>query len=210
MNITVRVTLLLGALSLAASAAPAQEFGRNAVQYESFHFKVLKTQHFDIYFYDREAAAAAQAGRMAERWYTRISTVLRHQLSGRQPLILYADHPDFEQTNVLGEAPGEGTGGVTESFKRRIILPAGASLKETDHVIGHELTHAFQYDITGVGRGSTASSGFNRVPLWFVEGMAEYMSLGPVDPNTTMWMRDAVRRGDLPKFHDLENPKYFP
>src|SRR6266566_2755825 len=185
MNTIARVTLLLGALSFVAPRAQAQYFGRNAVQYENFHFKILKTQHFDIYFYDREAAAAEQAGRMAERWYARISHVLRHQLSGRQPLILYSDAPDFQQTNVLGEQPGEGTGGVTESIKRRIILPMGASLYETDHVIGHELTHAFQYDITGVG-------------------------LGNLDPNTTMWMRDAVRRGELPSFRDLENPRYFP
>src|SRR6266566_735812 len=191
MKTIIRVTLLLGSLSFLAPRAQGQYFGRNPVQYENFHFKVLKTQHFDVYFYDKEAPAAAEAARMAERWYARISTVLRHQLSGRQPLILYSDHPDFEQTNVLGEQPGEGTGGVTESLKRRIILPMGASLAETDHVIGHELTHAFQYDITGVGRGSMAG-GLNRVPLWFIEGMAEYMSLGPVDPNTTMWMRDAV------------------
>ncbi len=209
MNTTARVTLLLGALSLLASTAQSQYFGRNAVQYENFHFKILKTQHFDIFFYDKEAAAAAEAGRMAERWYTRISTVLRHQLSGRQPLILYSDHPDFEQTNVLGQQPGEGTGGVTESLKRRIILPMGASLAETDHVIGHELVHAFQYDITGVGRGSMAT-GLNRVPLWFIEGMAEYVSLGNVDPNTTMWMRDAVRRGELPSFRALESYRYFP
>src|SRR5256714_573613 len=210
MKTTTRLSLPLVALSLFGVPAHAQNFGRNAVQYETFHFKILKTQHFDVYFYDKEANVAAEAGRIAERWYTRLSTVLRHQLSGRQPLILYSDAPDFQQTNVLGEQPGEGTGGVTESLKRRIILPAGASLKETDHVIGHELTHAFQYDITGVGRGSMATAGLNRVPLWFIEGMAEYMSLGPIDPNTTMWMRDAVRRGDLPNFRDLENPKYFP
>ena len=209
MKTIIRVTLLLGSLSFLAPRAQGQYFGRNPVQYENFHFKVLKTQHFDVYFYDKEAPAAAEAARMAERWYARISTVLRHQLSGRQPLILYSDHPDFEQTNVLGEQPGEGTGGVTESLKRRIILPMGASLAETDHVIGHELTHAFQYDITGVGRGSMAG-GLNRVPLWFIEGMAEYMSLGPVDPNTTMWMRDAVRRGELPRFRDLDSYKYFP
>ncbi len=209
MKTILRVTLLLGSLSFLAPRAQGQYFGKNPVQYENFHFKVLKTQHFDVYFYDKEAPAAAEAARMAERWYARISTVLRHQLSGRQPLILYSDHPDFEQTNVLGEQPGEGTGGVTESLKRRIILPMGASLAETDHVIGHELTHAFQYDITGVGRGSMAG-GLNRVPLWFIEGMAEYMSLGPVDPNTTMWMRDAVRRGELPRFRDLESYKYFP
>src|SRR6266481_7316216 len=206
MNTIARVTLLLGALGLLASAAPAQTIGRNAVQYQTFHFKILKTQHFDVYFYDEEADAAAQAARMAERWYTRISTVLRHQLNGRQPLILYSDHPDYTQTNIL---PVEGSEGITESLKRRIILPMGASLAETDHVIGHELTHAFQYDITGVGRGNV-SSGLNRVPLWFIEGMAEYVSLGNVDPNTTMFMRDAVRRGELPNFRDLENPRYFP
>src|SRR6266478_5558350 len=206
MNTIARVTLLLGALSLVASAAQTQTFGRNAVQYKTFHFKILKTQHFDVYFYDEEADAAAQAARVAERWYTRISTVLRHQLSSRQPLILYADHPAYNQTNI---AQVEGSEGVTESLKRRILLPLGASPFETDHVIGHELTHAFQYDITGVARGNSASA-FNRVPLWFIEGMAEYVSLGNVDPNTTMWMRDAVRTGKLPNLRDLENPRYFP
>ena len=206
-----RVAALLGALSLCSVSAPlqAQYFGRNAVQYETFKFKILRTQHFDVYFYDKEAEAAAEAARMAERWYARLSGLLHHELSGRQPLILYADHPDFEQTNVLGQQPGEGTGGVTESLKRRIILPMGGSLQETDHVIGHELVHAFQYDITGVGRGSMAT-GLNRVPLWFIEGMAEYLSIGPVDPNTTMWMRDAVRTHTLPSLGQLENPDYFP
>jgi hypothetical protein len=72
MNTNTRVTLLLGAglLLAAPSPAAAQYFGRNSVQYETFHFKVLKTQHFDVYFYEKEADAAAQAARMAERWYT--------------------------------------------------------------------------------------------------------------------------------------------
>jgi Tol biopolymer transport system component len=206
-----RAAILLGAGCVLAAPAQAQYFGRNSVQYQKFNFKVLKTQHFDVYFYDKEAVAASQAARMAERWYTRLSALLHHELNGRQPLILYADHPDFEQTNVLGEQPGEGTGGVTESFKRRIVLPMGASLHETDHVIGHELTHAFQYDIGGITRGGASMmTGLNRLPLWFVEGMAEYMSLGPIDPNTTMWMRDAVRRNGLPRLNDLDNPNFFP
>src|SRR5436309_16093372 len=124
MNTTIRVTLLLGAALCFAAPAQAQYFGRNSVQYSTFKFKVLKTQHFDVYFYDEEADAAAQAARMAERWYTRISTVLRHQLSGRQPLILYADHPAYNQTNI---AQVEGSEGVRESLKRRILLPLGAS-----------------------------------------------------------------------------------
>jgi hypothetical protein len=85
---------------------------------------------------------------MAERWYTRLSRVLSHQFEQRQPVILYASHTHFEQTNVLSGFIGEGTGGVTELMKRRVVLPWRAD-RETDHVLGHELVHAFQFDMTG-------------------------------------------------------------
>src|SRR5439155_2874109 len=48
------VLVLLSFLFL-ATTANAQYFGRNKVQWEHFDFKVLKTEHFDIYYYDREA-----------------------------------------------------------------------------------------------------------------------------------------------------------
>ena len=41
-----------------ASTADAQYFGRNKVQYRSFSFEVLKTEHFDLYHYPEEAEAA--------------------------------------------------------------------------------------------------------------------------------------------------------
>ncbi|MGH7671911.1 MAG: basic secretory protein-like protein, partial [Gemmatimonadales bacterium] len=206
-----RLLPLAAAVLLVVPAAEAQYFGRNKVQYETFRFQVLETEHFKVYFYPAERSAAGQAARMAERWYTRLAAVLQHELRGKQPLILYADHPDFEQTNVISDQPSEGTGGVTESLKRRIILPLGASLAETDHVLGHELVHAFQYDITGKGGGgSEVAPGVTRLPLWFVEGMAEYLSLGAEDPNTAMWMRDAVRRNKLPSLSDLAGYEYFP
>src|SRR5215213_2954424 len=99
--------------SLIASPLHAQYFGRNKVQYRTFDFQILKTEHFDIYFYPGEQGAANQAARMAERWLWRLSTVFSHQLSGRQPLILYASPIEFQQTNAIGGDICEGTGGVT-------------------------------------------------------------------------------------------------
>jgi hypothetical protein len=204
-------------LAFAALVSPlqAQYFGRNKVQYESFDFRVLKTDHFDIYFYPPEEVAASHAARMAERWYARLSSILDHELSGRQPLILYASAPEFQQTNAVGGTLGEGTGGVTEALKRRIVLPTGGTLGDLDHVIGHELVHAFQYDITGNGRPTSlgALPGASQLPLWFIEGMAEYLSIGPVAPQTAMWMRGALAdtgRDTLPSFSQLEDPRYFP
>jgi hypothetical protein len=201
--------VLLGAL-LCASTASGQYFGRNKVHYKELDFKVLQTDHFDIYFYPEEREGIDIAARFAERWHARLERLLEHQLRGRQPLILYASHVDFEQTNVIGGELGEGTGGVTEPLRRRIVLPLGGPLADTDHVIGHELVHAFQFDITTRPGGSPGQTGIERLPLWFVEGMAEYLSLGPVDPNTAMWLRDAARREKLPSIDDLASPEYFP
>src|SRR5687768_11128750 len=212
MRTFLRTAACLVALTVAAPPAVSAQgdyFGQNKVQYRTFDFKVLKTEHFDVYYYPEEEAAARIASRMAERWYGRISQLLAHDLRGRQPLILYASAPHFRQTNTIQGGIGEGTGGVTEAFKRRIVLPFAGPLEATDHVIGHELIHAFQYDITGTDVNSN-TAGALALPLWFIEGMAEYLSIGPVDPHTAMWMRDAARREKLPEIDDLENPRYFP
>ena len=214
----VRFALLLavcaGGLALNATPAAAQYFGRNKVQYRTFDFHVLRTTHFDVYFYPEEEQAARDAARMAERWYARLSRVLEHEFEERQPLILYASHPHFQQTSALSGDIGEGTGGVTEAFKQRIIMPLAGSYEETDHVVGHELVHAFQYDISGFGRaGGGIEEAAQRfaVPGWFVEGMAEYLSVGPVDPHTAMWLRDAALTGRVPTIEQLTyDQRFFP
>jgi Tol biopolymer transport system component len=50
-----------------------------------------------------------------------------------------------------------------------------------------------------------------RLPLWLVEGMAEYLSLGREDALTAMWLRDAALRGDVPTIDQLtRDTRYFP
>src|SRR3954451_13116714 len=212
-----RIVAALGALYLSLAIAPAAfaqigYFGQNKVQYRNFKFQVLKTTHFDTYYYPEEEAAARMAARMAERWYSRLSGVLAHELRGRQVVVLYGSGSQFRQTNVVEGDLGEGTGGVTEAYKRRIVLPFAGPIDATDHVLGHELVHAFQYDITNTNASSASagSAGALALPLWFIEGMAEYLSIGPQDPHTAMWMREAVRRDRFPDIDHLDDPKYFP
>jgi Tol biopolymer transport system component len=190
----------------------AQYFGQNKVRYRTLEFQVLKTEHFDIYYYNDMKEVIGDIARMSERWYGRLSKVLNHQLSSRQPLILYASHPDFRGTTAIPGYIGETTGGVTEGLRRRMVLPLAGPIADTDHVLGHELVHAFQFDITSRRgpEGGTGLPGTLRLPLWFIEGMAEYLSLGPLHSHTAMWMRDAVRREAVPTIGDLNSPKYFP
>lgn len=205
--------LVLAIVAIAATlpdTASAQYFGRNKVQYETFDFKILQTPHFNVHFYPEEAAAVEDAARMSERWYERFARLFQHEFEQPKPLILYADHPDFQQTNTLRGSIGEGVGGVTESLKNRVIMPLGSSYWDTDHVLGHELVHAFQYNIAQ-SRSGTGLRGLTLLPLWLVEGMAEYLSVGREDPLTAMWMRDAIRRSDLPTIKQLtRGTKFFP
>ncbi|MEQ9103314.1 MAG: basic secretory protein-like protein [Rhodothermales bacterium] len=195
-----------------AVAAPAagQYFGRNKVQYDNFDFKSFRTDHFEIYFYPEARVAVQDASRMAERWYQRHSRTFLREFYERKPIILYANDADFHQTNAISGSLGEGTGGVTESLKERVIMPLTGSYWDTDHVLGHELVHSFQYDIA-LSRTDSVRFSFQYVPLWLVEGMAEYLSVGRRDTHTAMWMRDAALRDDLPTIEQItKDMSYFP
>jgi hypothetical protein len=191
--------LLLGLAQVAnPGQASAQFFGRNKVQYRSFDFKVIETEHFDIYYYEDEREAALDAARMAERAYARLSRILQHEFRNKKPIILYASHSEFQQTNALAGQIDEGTGGVTESLKERVILPFTGSYAEFDHVLRHELVHSFQYDVIFRNAAIDNANPFaNRYPLWFMEGMAEYLSIGHIDAITAAWLRDASLSGYL-------------
>ena len=179
----VRMTRLALCFLLAAWLCPlsrseAQYFGRNKVQYEDFDFQVLKTEHFDIYYYPEEQAAARGAARMAERWYARLSPVLDHELSGRQPLILYASQPalpaDQHHRRRARRGHGRRHRGAPAAHRAADRGPAGGDRPRARPRAGARLP--VRHDGQGADRCSGGVPGALRMPLWFIEGMAEYLS----------------------------------
>jgi hypothetical protein len=206
--------MCLGAQSLSATTVQRRQPGEaaNQVRTGDFDFEVLETEHFDIYFYEDEAELTRVAARMAERWYARLSRILAHQLRGRQPVVLYASRPDFQQTTTVDGLRGETVRGVAEASKRRVILPFAGPLAETDEVLGHEMVHAFQFDMTQQTATSPTRDDLPRafrMPLWFIEGMAVYLTVGPSDPITSMWVRDAAIDDRFPTLGELNDNRGF-
>ena len=207
----------LGALALILStvtvtpAGAQQYFGQNQVQFDKFKWEVMETPHFLIHFYPEEREGIMDAARMAERSYARLSRMLKHEFREKKPLILYRSRGDFGQNNVTGDL-GEGVGGVTEALRHRILLPFTGDYKSFEHVLAHELVHAFQYDIFARGRAGNGLQTLAQVnpPLWFAEGMAEYLSIGPGHILTQSWVRDAALNGTLPTIEQMtERPDLF-
>ena len=204
-------TTAAGMAALLAPMTPARAqryFGQNQVEYRHFRWRVLETEHFKIYYYPEEKLPIDDAARMAERSYSRLSRVLGHQFREKKPILLFASRQDFGQNNITGDL-GEGTGGVTDASRQRIMLPFTGDYTSFQHVLTHEMVHQFQYDVFSHGRAGENLQTLEQVnpPGWFMEGMAEYLSLGPNHPLTTMWVRDAVVNGNLPNLKELNNPE---
>ena len=204
--IKIHLTVFLTVISLSLQA---QFFGKNKPRYRSFDFKVLETDHYDIYYYTRNKAVINRLGQWSEMWYDHHANVFQDTITFKNPILFYNNHADFQQNNAISGAISPGTGGVTEAFKNRVVMPLTFTHQQTNHVLGHELVHAFQFN--NVVRGdSTSLRNLANLPLWMSEGLAEYLSLGSNDSQTALWMRDAVSNDDIPDLRDLAGFEYFP
>lgn len=193
-------------LLILPAGAFSQYFGKNKIQYSQFEWSFIKTEHFDIYFYEGGGELVEFAAQAAEDAYQSLRSDLNYDLKNRVPIIIYKSHHDFEQTNVITSLIEEGVAGFTESFKNRVVVPFEGSYADFRHVLHHELVHAVTYDMVhgGVLESLASRQFLFQLPLWIPEGMAEFESIG-WDSQSDMYMRDAIIHGYIPP---LENGLY--
>lgn len=207
--------LLAAALLLvAAPALPAQMgpyFGQNQVQYRKFRWQILRTPHFDVHYYPELEEVARYTGQMAERSYERLRRIFGHEFRERKPIIIWGSRNEFAQNNVIGD-PGEGTLGVTDALRQRNMFFFASDMRQSEHTLTHEMVHVFQYDVFSRGRAGANLQTLSQVapPLWFMEGMAEYVTNGPGHNATDAVLRDAALNGNIPSVVQMtQRPDLF-
>ena len=191
--------LFIIGLFFAAPNVQAQFFGKNKVQYSNFKWKFLQSEHFDVYFTEGGKEIATFCAEVAEESYRELSKGFRYELADRIKIITYNSHNDFGQTNVDLSPSEESVGGFTEFFKNRVVIPYEGEWEDFRHVIHHELTHAVMLQMLYGAGVQSIITGITQMqlPLWFIEGLAEYESRG-WDIESDMFMRDATLNGYLP------------
>lgn len=165
-------------------------FGKNKVQYKDFHWKVAESQHFRVFYYQGGDHLKDFAIGVLEEAFREYVKVMPRTPKGKIPVLIYNSPDDFRQTNVIFSLIDEGVGGFTEVFKRRVVVPFAGSYDEFRHVLRHELVHVFQYEMFSSTQGLLSQS-MGRIPLWSIEGMAEYVSIG-WDITGEVYVRDLV------------------
>ncbi len=179
-------------------------FGRNKVQYSDFNWHVIKTEHFDIYYYPEFTEIAEIGAKYAEEAYSEFQAKFNHFVAQRIPLIFYNTHLHFQQTNTVPGLLPEGVGGFFEFVKGRVVIPSDGSLSQFRHVIRHELVHVFMTNKIYRIQKDHRLNADALPPLWFVEGLAEFWSTD-WDSQAEMVMRDAVINDYVVGLSNIDN-----
>jgi Tol biopolymer transport system component len=173
-------------------------FGQNKVQYTNFSWKMLCSPHFKLHFHQDQGNLPDISLIWIENAYTALNKDFQFTPKERLPVIIYGDPNLFAQTNISTDIIPEGVGGFTEMFKKRIVIPFTGNYWELRHVLHHELVHGFCFSILYNQFGSSLLAGATQqIPLWFMEGTAEYLS-SKWDIEADMFLMDQVINNSVP------------
>jgi Tol biopolymer transport system component len=201
------VSAILILVALAALApAPAWGFGKNKINYQRFDWQIYKSPHFDVYYYPDEAPLLDQVVSYAESQYLRISNILDHEITFRIPLIYYKTHVEFEQTNILLSTIPEFVAAFADPIEVRMVLPVDSPPDKLYALIGHELTHVFEFSI--LFQQSLSRVYRSNTPGWIMEGLASHLGEDE-DSFDKMIIRDAVVNGLIPPIHRVRGINFL-
>jgi hypothetical protein len=155
-----------------------------------------------LYFYKTEQASAERALPAIQAAYARLVDEFAYNPTKRIPYILYATQREFQTQNVF--AVTESVLGVTSPSDLKMTVPYFGDHQKFVEVSTHELVHQFtiQKLLEAAGAEEIASP-IAFLPLWFIEGIAEWYTKGGIDVETDGYLRDLVWNPDPRRGYDI-------
>ncbi|MBF5044862.1 tolB protein precursor protein [Aggregicoccus sp. 17bor-14] len=162
-----------------------------------------------LYFYEREREVAQRAAPIIEDAYRYLVDQFHYVPTKTFPYILYSTYQEFLQTNL--SPVSEGTLGFTSPEDLKLTLPYLGDHRLFEEVGTHELAHEFtiQKVRTMAERAKVSGEPLGGMPLWFIEGLAEFYAKRGLDDEAEMLVRDLITNPDVRKgyaFLDFFSP----
>ncbi len=151
-----------------------------------------------LFFYESETDAARRAAASIEESYRYLVQQFRYIPERTFPYILYNSYQEFLQTNLFPAQ--EGLLGVTSTRgDLRLTLPYFGDFQYFRDVSVHEMAHQFtiQKVRSMADRADLRGDPLERMPLWFIEGIAEFYAKAGLDDETEMLVRDILLNPDV-------------
>lgn len=176
-----------------------------AIKTDVFNYKIYSTDNFDIYYIkDEFLTIMPLVEQILDEVFVENTEFFDVTFDYKIPFFIFYGYQQFLQNTIV--PVDEGTGGVTEAFKNRFLVPYTGSMKFLQHVITHEFVHEIEFNIL--------YSGFWRTPLllksifypnWLLEGLAEYQSRLYIKTQQEMYVRDMAVSNKLIPLEHLHN-----
>jgi hypothetical protein len=148
-----------------------------------------------LYYYKAETEQARRALPAIQSAYARLVDQFHYNPTRRIPYILFATQREFQTQNVFQVT--ESVLGVTSPADLKMSVPYFGDHAKFVEVSTHEMVHQFtiQKLLEAAGAERMASP-VMLLPLWFIEGIAEYYTKGGIDIETDLYLRDLVWNPD--------------
>jgi hypothetical protein len=165
--------------------------GQNQVAWYGFNWEYIDVPApgggaggIRLYYYRNELAQARRALPAIQSAYARLVDQFHYSPTKRIPYILYATQREFQTQNVFEVS--EGVLGVTSPQDLKMTVPYFGDHARFVEVSTHEMVHQFTIQKLDQAEGGNESAAINLLPLWFIEGIAEYYSKGGIDTETDL------------------------
>jgi hypothetical protein len=186
-----------------------QRPGQNQVAWWDFRWRTLDVPPPDggkgglrLYFYASELESARRALPAIQAAYERLVEDFHYRPSRRIPYILYATQRELQATNVFQVT--ESVLGVTSPQDLKMTVPYFGDHGRFLEVSTHEMVHQFTIQkLEEIGPEDAPTPTVFLLPLWFIEGIAEYYTKGGIDAETDLFLRDLVWNPDPTKGYEV-------
>ncbi|MFK7900261.1 MAG: hypothetical protein AB8B61_05850 [Cyclobacteriaceae bacterium] len=165
---------------LPLSAQNADEvFGNNRVQYKQWNWKRITTDNFIVYYYVGGNNIAYNAARYAERELKKVIEKTGFTPRSQITMMVYNSLEDMQMSNVDFERKVF-IGGETDLVKSRIEIAYPGTQTGFKKEVNRRLTKLMLEVMLFGGslKSMIQSSYLVKIPPWFVEGAAKYVSEG--------------------------------
>lgn len=148
-----------------------------------------------LYYYKSALPQARKALPAILSAYARLVEEFHYNPTKRIPYILYSTQREFQTQNVFEVT--ESVLGVTSPQDLKMTVPYFGDHSRFVEVSTHEMVHQFTIQKLMEAAGAEdIGSPIYYLPLWFIEGIAEWYSKGGLDTETETYLRDLVVNPD--------------
>ncbi|WP_323757736.1 hypothetical protein [Roseivirga sp.] len=199
--------LTIGFLSIPYSSKAQvyrEVYGQNRIQYKYFDWQYLKSNNFEVYFYEGGEDVAKKSIAYLESEFSRVTETIGFFPYSQTRIFLYNSIAEKQQSNVGVRGDDFTIGGQTDfvksqveiafsgdytSFKKELIFNFTKMLVE-EMWFGGNLAEMFQ------------SSFSSPIPNWFIDGISAYVAYGWTKESDDM-AREYVSQDEPVKFSKL-------